>query len=184
MVIGITGTLGAGKGAVVGFLIKKYGFKHFSAREFLGKEVEKMGLERNRDNLTQTANDLRAKYGSAYVIEELYKEAARVSGNAVIESVRTIGEVEFLKSKKDFCLIAIDADPKLRYERVISRKSETDKVSFEKFLEDENREMRSDDPNKQNLSACIALADFKVQNNGTFEELEKKIDEVILRIKS
>lgn len=179
MVIGITGTLGAGKGAVVDFLTKKYGFKHFSARDFLSKKILEKNLEINRDTLTETANGLRQKHGSAYVVEELYKEAETAGGNAVIESVRTIGEIVFLRSKENFVLIAVDADPKLRYGRVVGRKSETDKISFEKFVEDEAREMHSKDVTKQNLSACIDLADLKIMNNGTLEKLEKEIIKIV-----
>ena len=41
ILIGITGTLGAGKGTVVDFLIENYGFKHYSVRGFLTEEIEK-----------------------------------------------------------------------------------------------------------------------------------------------
>ena len=69
-------------------------------------------------------------------------------------------------------LFAVDADQKLRYERVTARKSATDSVSFEKFCSDEAREMDSaGDPNKQNLGACIALADARFTNEGTLDEL-------------
>ena len=183
MILGITGTLGAGKGAVVEYLTKRHGFKHFSAREFLRREVEKVGLPVNRDTLTQVANDLRAQHGSDFVIRELYKEAGSKGDNAIIESVRTIGEVEFLKTKKDFFLLAIDASPKIRYQRISGRNSETDKISFEKFLEDEQREMSSSDPNKQNLSACITAADFKITNDGTFEDLEKEVAKIMEKVK-
>lgn len=37
-IIGITGTLGAGKGTIVEYLKDKKGFAHFSVREFL-KEI-------------------------------------------------------------------------------------------------------------------------------------------------
>jgi len=42
IIIGITGTLGAGKGTVVEYLQEK-GFRHYSARGFITKEVEKRG---------------------------------------------------------------------------------------------------------------------------------------------
>ena len=39
--------------------------------------------------------------------------------------------------------------------------------------------MTSDDPNKQNLKKCIELADFKIENNGTIEELNSKLEEIL-----
>ncbi len=41
IVIGITGMLGAGKGTVVEYLIRKHGYAHYSVREFLIEEVKK-----------------------------------------------------------------------------------------------------------------------------------------------
>ncbi|MCX6713904.1 MAG: dephospho-CoA kinase, partial [Candidatus Vogelbacteria bacterium] len=64
MIIGITGTLGAGKGAVVDCL-KIKGFKHYSVTAFITDEIIKRGLPVNRDKMVLVANDLRAQYGSA-----------------------------------------------------------------------------------------------------------------------
>jgi len=67
----------------------------------------------------------------------------------------------------------------LRYQRILLRASETDHISFETFSANEDRELQSADPNKQNLSACMAQADFHFLNNGTFQDLYKQIDLVI-----
>ena len=179
VIIGITGTIGAGKGTVVDYLINKKGFKHFSARGFLVEEIERRGLVNNRDSMVLVGNDLRSKFGSGYVAEELFKRALEFGQNAVIESLRTVGEIESLRSKGNFVLLAIDADPKLRYERVSERGTTTDNVTFERFLSDEKREMESTDPNKQNLRKCIEMADFIIKNNGTLEDLNKKIEETL-----
>ncbi|PIY34687.1 MAG: hypothetical protein COZ08_00575, partial [Bacteroidetes bacterium CG_4_10_14_3_um_filter_42_6] len=68
VIIGITGTLGAGKGTLVDYLINKRGFAHYSAREFLIREITRQGLEVNRDTMTSVANKLRALHSPAYVI--------------------------------------------------------------------------------------------------------------------
>lgn len=180
--IGITGTLGAGKGTIVEYLINKYDFNHYSARSFIVKEVEKRGLPVNRDMTTMVANDLRSTHHPRYVIEQLYEEAKKGGKNAIIESVRALGELEFLKTKKDFYLFAIDALPKIRYERISSRKSALDNVSFEKFLSDEEREMGNTDPTKANIKKCIEQADFKFTNDTDITDLEKQVDIVMKKI--
>ena len=180
VIIGITGTLGAGKGTIVEYLIQNKGFKHFSARAFLLEEMEKRGLENNRDNMVLVGNDLREKNNSpSFIADELFKRALGSNQNCVIESLRTVGEIESLKSKGNFTLLAVDANPKVRYERVIKRSGSTDDISFEKFLADEEREMESTDPNKQNLKKCIEMADFVIENNGTIEELNSKLEEIL-----
>jgi dephospho-CoA kinase len=90
--------------------------------------------------------------------------------------------VEALKSKGIFYLFAVNADSIIRYNRITNRKSETDNISYETFIENETREMESDDPNKQNLSACIKMADFLFINNGTIEEFNQKIQGVLNEI--
>lgn len=186
LIIGITGTLGAGKGTIVEYLKEKYDFAHYSVRSFLVREIEKRGLAVNRDSMVSVANDLRAKYHSGYIVEELYKEAVlenrNTKRNTVIESIRTKGEIEVLKGQEGFYLFAADANPKLRYERIKVRKSATDNISFEKFKHDEEREMQSDDPAKQNLKYCINQADFLFINEESLEELHTKVDEVMQKL--
>lgn len=175
-IVGITGTLGAGKGTIVDYLVSQKGFSHFSVRQYLTEVIEKEGLPVNRDNMVVTANRLRAKQNPAFIIQELYKMAETEGNDAVIESIRTPGEVEFLKQQGNFILLAVDADPKIRYERIKIRKSSTDYIDFETFLENEKREMSSTDPNNQNIMKCIEMADIVLTNNGSIEELYKQVE--------
>lgn len=184
IIIGVTGTLGAGKGTVVEYLVNKKNFKHYSVRGFLLEIIKERGLPENRDSMVLVANELRAKYSPSYIADELFKRAQASGEDCVIESIRTAGEVNALRERGEFYLFAADADPKTRYERVVLRKSETDQVSFETFLENEKREMDSDDPNKQNLRKCIEMADYVFNNDGSFEEFNNKVEEAINEIKS
>lgn len=177
MIIGITGTIAAGKGTIVEFL-KERGFKHFSVREFISDEIRKRGLEVNRNNMIVIGNKIREENSPSYIAEQLF-EMAKNDKDAVIESLRTVGEIEALRKKGNFILFAIDADINKRYERAVSRQSSTDSISFEEFQRQEMTEMSSDDPNKQNLSKCIALADYKFENNGTPEELKKQLGRIL-----
>ena len=179
IIIGITGTLGAGKGTIVDYLIEKRQFIHYSVRSYLIEEAERRGLPINRDTFVVVANDLRATHCPSYITDELFKRAQQQGQNAIIESIRTPGEVDSLRQKGNFVLLDVDADPKVRYQRIVGRNSETDHVSFETFIENEQREMTSTDPNKQNLSKCIQMADFTLQNNGDFEALYQQIDNIL-----
>ena len=174
-IIGITGTIGAGKGTIVDYLVSNYGFKHYSVRNFLTQEALKQNLPLNRDTYVAIANALRELHSPSYIIDELYKEAAKNGFDAIIESIRTPGEINSLRTKENFTLWAVDADPEIRYKRIFDRKSETDTISYETFLANEQREISTGDPTKQNLAECIRQADVVLNNNENFEELYKQI---------
>jgi dephospho-CoA kinase len=170
----------AGKGAVVDYL-KQKGFTHYSVRTFLAEEVKRRGISLNRDNMTIVANDLRAKYSSGHIIETIFNNATTAGKDCIIESVRALGEVDFLKKQPHFILLAVDAEPKIRYNRALSRASELDHVTFEKFISDEQREI-SPDPTKGNLLGCIKCADFVIMNDGSLGELHAKLDAILPEI--
>jgi dephospho-CoA kinase len=181
-IIGITGTLGAGKGTIVEYLIESKGFVHYSVRAYLIEKIESRGMQVNRDSMVSVANELRTLHGPSFIVEELYKIAEQHQQNCVIESIRTPGEAVALNSKGGFCLIAVDALPELRFKRISIRASETDHITFETFLENEKREFTSDDPNKQNLKKCIEMADYVISNNGSIENLQLEIESILMKL--
>ena len=182
MIIGLTGTLCAGKGTVVEFL-KAHNFKHFSVRDFLYEEIDKRGLPRNRDSLIFVANDLRKTHGPGYLAESLFSRAQELGGDVIIESLRAPGELDALSSKGDFILLAIDADRALRYKRMLSRGSETDFVDFKTFCQQEDSEMQNTDPFKQNISACIARANYVLTNEGSLDDLHHQLKKILKELK-
>ncbi|MBU0570038.1 AAA family ATPase [Patescibacteria group bacterium] len=179
LIIGITGTLGSGKGTVAEYLVEQKGFKSFSIRDYLSEILKGGNKKINRNSLVDLGNILRSKFGSSYLAEQLYKKAEITDANSIIESLRNPGEIKSLRKKGNFYLFATDADSQIRYERIKKRKSKTDKISFKEFIANEKREMTSDDPDKQNLSACVAMADYVFVNDGTFENLYNQIEEAL-----
>lgn len=182
LIIGITGTLGAGKGTIVEYLVREKGFMHFSVRGFLIEEINRRGLPVDRDSMVLVANGLRANHSPSYIIDQLYEQALLTGKNCVIESIRTPGEVQSLREKGNFLLFAVDADPMLRYDRIVVRNSETDRISFVTFMANEEREMQSNDPAKQNIGKCIEQADCIFYNNSSVADLYTHLETELNRL--
>lgn len=182
MIIGITGTLGAGKTTIANYL-KSKGFIHHSVRQFLAEEVEKRGMPITRDNLVNVGNEWRAQFGPEYIVVSLNKRAAKAGGDAVIESIRAVGEAVELK-KEGALLLAVNANPRIRYERARLENSATSPTTFEEFIAQEEREMFSPDPAKQNIAAVMLRADYQILNNGTVTDLENQVDAALMYLQN
>ncbi len=138
-------------------------------------------MPETRTTMREVANDLRKQHGAAYIIERLY-EMAKDDTNAVIESIRTIGEAEFLK-KAGARIIAVDADRRHRYERVANKVGQdVAHISFEDFCTIEDREMASSEPWDMNVFGVMQLADARVMNDGTLGELHEAVDAALVTI--
>lgn len=182
MLLGITGTDGAGKGTVVEYLVTNKGFVHYSARAIWEEEFQKRGMESNRANMRLIANQLRSEHGDdflvTYYLQKLQEEQPE---NAIIESIRAKAEAETLK-QHDGILLAVDADQKVRYQRITARGSSSDHVSFEEFAAHEKMEMNDPDPHGMQKAQVMQMADYTVMNNGTLEELHTQIEAVLIQI--
>jgi|SRR3989344_3270015 len=177
-IIGVTGTNGAGKGEVVRYLVESLGFMHYSVSDFIVEEITRNGLTVDRDNMIMVGNDLRAIFGPAHIVEELYKKASEDGGDSVIESLRALAEMRRVRELGG-TIIGIDADVRIRYERIRARRSSKDAISFEQFIAQEHSEMNPGNPTKQDLRGALARADVVITNDGTLEELHGRLDEVL-----
>ncbi len=182
MLIGITGTDGAGKGTVVEYLVHTKGFTHCSARAIFAEELTRRGEELSRANLRLMGNEMREAHGNDFLVTYYLKKIQDEKiERAVIESIRTTAEADTLKANGGI-LIAVDANQKIRYERVQLRRSSSDKVSFEDFVAHE--ELESNDPNPHGMQKrkVITMANYTIMNSGSVEDLKKSIEEVFKKM--
>lgn len=173
-IIGLTGTNGAGKGEVAAFL-KRKGYTYFSLSDLVREELRKKENEVTRNNLIKMGNELREKFGPDILAKRIMK---KVKHRAVIDSIRNPREVDYLREQKDFVLLSIDAPVELRYERVRKRGRKESVATLEEFIKKEEEEM-TDHEKRQQLLNCMKMADHTLINDGSLEDLHKKLEELL-----
>jgi len=179
-IIGLTGRNAAGKGTIAGLLIERK-FIYHSLSDTLRDELNKQKMEESRDNLILIGNKLRTQGGPGVLADLMVKKLSTLD-NHIVDSIRNPSEVHSLRrdySEHKFILISIDADPKVRFDRLMQRDRKGDSKSWEQFLEQELLEENSDDPNKQQLFNTIKEADFNIDNSGNLVDLEDKLSLIL-----
>lgn len=184
MIIGIAGTLAAGKGAVVEYL-KTKGFVQYSSSKLLGELVEQEGHPKTRDYLGPMATRLQQEYTGG-VVEKNYREKYLVEkpANAIFEALHRLSEANFVKSVGGI-VIGVDADLMTRFNRTQARQEgEKDNVTLDQFKEliRVEEEGGGNEGWDNNIRAVIDSADVVIENNGSLEELHAKIDAALARI--
>jgi dephospho-CoA kinase len=102
----------------------------------------------------------------------------KVEGEAVIDSIRNLAEIEYLRKQEGFILLAIDAPVELRYTRAKQRGRNESASTLEEFIAKEDEEMRQDEKGQQ-LEASMLAADYRVTNEGSLEDFLKKLEKFL-----
>jgi len=183
-IIGITGTLASGKTSVKDFFLSRFPSSYFvSLSEIIKEELLKEGKELKRENFIEKGNELRKRYGSQILAEAATLTLPKDANNQliIVDGVRNPGEVEYLRRKfgKNFVLIAVDAPKELRFKRLLERKKEGDPKNFEEFEEIDEIDNGKNQPEYgQKVGECLKLADYLIINDGSLDELNKKLEEI------
>ena len=98
--------------------------------------------------------------------------------DAVIDSIRTPGEVEALRKRSDFVLIEIRAGVDSRWRRSQDRGRIGDPTDKQRFLAQEKAEEVASDEAGQALNATAALSDLVIINEGGIEELYSDLEDL------
>ena len=178
--IGLTGTNASGKGTVAEFLRCK-GFSYHSLSDVLREELKKDKIEITRENLIARGNSLRSKFGSSILAKRTVLKLK--NSNSVIDSIRNTKEIEELKRLKNFILISVDASIEIRFKRAVERGRLENAASLREFEAIEKREL-SENAAEQQLDKCMKMADIKIINDSTKEELNKKIGKILEKYKT
>ncbi len=181
MIIGLTGTKASGKG-ILAEILREEGFVYSSTSDRVREEAILRGIENYTiKDLQNIGNELREKFGCDILVKRTL-EKLKDSKNLVIDGIRNPGEIEALK-KQNAKIVAVDAPEKQRFERLIKRARHSDPKTWEEFIAMEKRDSGIGESNTgQQTSKCIEMADYRIINEGTLEELKTKIEYFLMKV--
>ncbi|MDI6806922.1 MAG: AAA family ATPase [Candidatus Aenigmarchaeota archaeon] len=179
LVLGLVGKRACGKDAVAQYLSKKYSFVCLDyTNDILEPILKEKNEQVTRENLVKLSMSLRKEYGNDILTRKICEKIE--PGLWVISGVRFREEVEYFNHKfgDKFKLISVECDSRIRYERAIKRgiKGEA-KLSYEEFLDGENL------PTEQVIPETMQLADFTINNDGSFAKLHEEIDKLMEKLR-
>jgi dCMP deaminase len=184
MLIGITGLNSSGKDTAAEILEEK-GFIRKSLSDEIRREMQVRGIPiSDRDAIIRVANDLRTTQGAGVLAKRLLSNIDS-SKNYSFVSIRNPEEVRELKKQPNFFLVFLEVDAKTRFSRLQERAKlgveGWGKVpkTFAEFEAEQKKELSNPDSNGQQLLAVQKMADFTLSNNGSVDELQKQIDELL-----
>lgn len=181
IIIGFTGLIASGKEIAKQYLEKKYQATSFKFSSVLREVLDCLGLEQSRDNLMTLSTWSRQTFGEDLLAKALANKVKNSDALLiVVDGIRRLADIEYLKNIPGFHLIAIDAGPEIRYQRSILRNENPGDIekTYEHFLADHQCETEITIPE------IMAQAEYKLDNNGSFEELEAQIDKIIKQIQN
>ncbi len=181
-ILAIVGMSGSGKSVVVDYLTEK-GYPKVYFGGMIYKEMEKRGIERTEDGESEKKfrEEIREKEGKDWVVRQVIAETkdliAAGQKRIVLDGVYSWTEYKTLKHEFPKCLtfVAVVVDKNLRYERVANRPGRSfDATAIRERDRSEIENLEKGGP--------IAAADYYILNNGTVDELESRLDEILKEI--
>jgi dephospho-CoA kinase len=171
-VIGITGHPGSGKDTIADYFLSR-GYVKTGGGDIIRKIMVERGLPTDRTHMYDFVAEQRRLYGNDYLSRETIKA---ITGNTVVTGFRNREEIVVFRDHfgDNFFLIAVDAPIEMRYERARMRMRTSDKISFEQFKAEEDRE-RASSSGSHEVDHVMGMARVLIMNDGSRDELIEKI---------
>lgn len=171
IIIGLVGQIACGKEAVKKYIAQKYNTKDCKFSTSLRDVVKRLDIPESRENLQKLSTILRAGFGEDLLAKVIANDASKLDSEIVlIDGVRRMADIKYLKDLPNFYLIKVEADPKIRYERMKLRNENAgdDKKTFEQFLADQNNEADREIP------IVMDFAKIKIEITARLKRCTKK----------
>ncbi len=178
-IIGLVGELASGKDVTKKYLQDNYGASCHRFSTILRDVLGRLYLPIVRENLQDLSTVLRQRFGedllAKIIAEDVKNDPHEI---IVVDGIRRDADIVYLRNLPGFVLLSLEVDAKTRYDRLIKRQENADDASktYEQFLADGRKEAELEIPK------VMAEANYKLNNNGSREELYRQIENIIIEL--
>jgi len=175
-IIGLVGQIACGKEVVKKYLAEKYKAQDCKFSTSLRDILMRLDLPVSRENMQKMSTILRAGFGEDLLAKVIAADASKLKSEIVVmDGIRRMADIKYLKDLPNFYLIKIEAETQTRFERVKSRNENTgDKdKTFEQFVFEQNYET------EKSIPEVMDFAKISIDNNGTLANLYLQVDKII-----
>ncbi len=180
IIFGLVGPIASGKDTVKKYLQQKYRAEGCRFSTILRDVATRISLPNSRENLQVLSTVLRRQFGEDILAKAIAKDASNFDRDVVVvDGVRRMADIKHLSELPNFSLLGVDADPKIRYERLVKRNENVgdDKKTYDQFLKDHEYETELEIP------AIMKKAKYSLDDNGNFDDLYRQIDKIMANLK-
>ena len=182
-IIGLVGLPGAGKTTVTE-LLEKHGFVRVILSDIIRDELKRRGITQiTRELLQDTGNEMRRKFGPEVLAKRAIKQLRSMGGDKfVIDGIRNVSEIAYLKKQNHLLLIGIQAAARVRFTRLKRRKLNPLTNSYQEFLLQARRENKLG-ANTTGLRVvdCLGACNVTITNDSTVAMFKKKLHDLLVK---
>lgn len=173
LILGFAGLMASGKDTACKYFTQKHGARSLGFSDCLRDIIDRIDLPANRTNLQQLSTVLRQTFGQDLLSRVVAADARRAGGQLiVVHGIRRPTDIVYLKKLPNFKMVAVEADDRKRYERLVSRGENVGDATktWEAFLFEQQAEA------EEAIPAVMAQADYHINNDGGQEDLHRKLE--------
>ncbi|MCK5258930.1 MAG: flagellar hook-basal body complex protein FliE, partial [Thermoplasmatales archaeon] len=178
-VIAFTGMPFSGKSEAVK-IAKEMDIPVIRMGDMIWEEVKNRKLELSGKNVGTIASQMREEHGKDIWARRTLEKIKSVENMnfIVIDGIRNVEEIDLFKRylEGNFVVVAVEASDETRQKRALIRNREDDSKDLQRIKERDKRELC------WGLGKVIASADIVVLNEGSVEDFQKKIREILERL--
>jgi len=176
IILGFAGEIASGKGTAAKYLVERHGAATYRFSTMLRDVLRRLHLPEDRITIQKLSTWLRKEFGEDVMAKVMFEDA---KGDAhmlvVIDGVRRLQDVKYLREIPEFKLCYISAPMKMRYERLVLRGENADDKTktYQQFEKDHEGEPELE------IAKLEAFAEEVIDNSGTLPELYRALDTIL-----